>query len=30
LLCVKEHYVALSPQCKDAIGRAAERKRRSH
>jgi hypothetical protein len=26
LLCVKEHFAALSEQCKDTIGLTAERK----
>jgi hypothetical protein len=30
LLCVKEHFAALSEPCKDAIGHAAERKVRAH
>ena len=28
LLCVKAHYAALSPFCREAIGHAAERKLR--
>jgi len=30
LLCVKEHFAALSEPCKEAIGHAAERKVRAH
>ena len=30
LLCVKQHFAALSEPCKDAIGHAAERKVRAH
>jgi hypothetical protein len=30
LLCVKKHFAALSEPCKEAIGRAAERKLRAH
>jgi hypothetical protein len=30
LLCVKKHFVALSEPCKEAIGRAAERKVAAH
>jgi len=30
LLCVKQHFAALSDPCKEAIGRAAERKLRAH
>ena len=30
LLCVKQHFAAMSEPCKDAIGHAAGRKGRAH
>jgi hypothetical protein len=30
LICVKEHFTALSEPCKEAIGSAAERKLSAH
>jgi hypothetical protein len=30
LICVKEHFAALSEPCKEVIGRAAERKLSAH
>ena len=30
LLCVKKHFAALSEPCKEAVGRAAERKAADH